>query len=120
MTQHRSFMELTNSSGITTRRAQLCPRNHSVQNEEGVLQPSDWRKTALRQSRCTLGLLAVLAVLAHGSAAQVTTDRPASILFFPKINVDATHDTLVQMTNGTNPARHARCFYIGAAGVCSS
>ena len=52
---------------------------------------------------------------ARAAAAQASTQQPASILFFPKVVVDATHDTVIQITNATNSAREARCVYLDGA-----
>jgi hypothetical protein len=57
--------------------------------------------------------LAIL--LATPAAAQINTDRGVSLLVFPKVIVDSTTDTLIQVTNNTSNQRHAHCFYTNRA-----
>src|SRR5262245_6611105 len=71
-------------------------------------------------TRRGLECIAVLLILAAPSSALVQTERPASILFFPRIEVDVGRDTIVQITNTSNNARFARCFYITTTGSCTS
>ncbi len=52
---------------------------------------------------------------ARAAAAQASTQQAGSILFFPKVVVDATHDTVIQISNASNSARHARCVYLDGA-----
>ncbi|MBI4515489.1 MAG: hypothetical protein HY699_06715 [Deltaproteobacteria bacterium] len=44
--------------------------------------------------------------------ADVSTERPGSILIFPKVIADGTRDTIIQITNTRTTIVHARCFYI--------
>ncbi|GIW39561.1 MAG: hypothetical protein KatS3mg076_0138 [Candidatus Binatia bacterium] len=71
-----------------------------------VLKPSPWL--------ASLGALFVL--LAAGwlreAGADVTTNRGASILVFPKVISDGTRDTIIQISNTTNSSVRALCFYI--------
>ncbi|HVN84526.1 MAG TPA: hypothetical protein VMW17_06735 [Candidatus Binatia bacterium] len=46
--------------------------------------------------------------------ADVTTERPGSIVFYPKVIVSGTRDTLIQLTNTSNSLVHAHCFYVNA------
>ena len=70
-------------------------------------------------SRCTIRVLVLtVALLAGGrSAAQVTTDRGASILVYPKVVADASADTTLQLVNLSDNRIDAYCAYVsGAAG----
>jgi hypothetical protein len=61
---------------------------------------------------CAFALsLGVVAVSAH---ADVTTEKGASILVFPKVRADDTYDTIIQITNTGNSMVHLRCFYVDA------
>lgn len=58
--------------------------------------------------------LVVGLVLATGTAhARVSTERPGSILIFPKVT--NTSDTVIHIANTTNSTRFARCFYVDGA-----
>src|SRR5256885_1240584 len=62
---------------------------------------------------CGLGLaLAVILGAAASGEAQPTIDRPASILFFPRVVVNADTDTLIQVGSSSNSFVGAECFYI--------
>ena len=63
-------------------------------------------------------LLTVLVVYGGHARADVTTDQPGSIIIFPKVVVDASRDTFIQITNTSNMAVAARCNYI-SYGTCS-
>src|SRR6266849_4769859 len=56
-----------------------------------------------------------MGVVAAGARADVTTEKGASILIFPKVRADATYDTIIQITNTDNMVHLARCFYVNAA-----
>lgn len=57
-------------------------------------------------------ILAGAALAAGVAQAQgVSTERPGSILIFPKV-VNDTVDTVVQITNTTNSLTYAHCFYV--------
>jgi hypothetical protein len=52
-------------------------------------------------------------VLWAGTArADVSTERPGSILIFPKVVCDGTRDTVVQVANTGNMTNTVRCFYL--------
>lgn len=70
----------------------------------------------LRQ-RGRVGLMAaaLLGLLVGGAQAQVTTEKSASILVFPKVIADGTRNTLIQITNTSNSMVHAHCFYVNGA-----
>jgi len=66
---------------------------------------------------CSRALAVALAVSCitgrvRDAAAQGSTQQSASILFFPTVQVDETHDTVIQITNASNSARNARCVYL--------
>lgn len=52
------------------------------------------------------------------AAADTTTERPSSVLVFPKIVFDSGQDTLIQISNTSNSVVHAHCFYVNAMGSC--
>ncbi len=68
----------------------------------------------MRAQRRRLKLVvAVLVTLVGGAAsAQVTTERSASILVYPRVYADGTRDTIIQITNTSNSMVHAHCFYV--------
>ena len=70
----------------------------------------------LRQ-RGRVGLMAaaLVGLVVGGAQAQVTTERSASILVFPKVISDGTRDTIIQITNTSNSMVHAHCFYVNGA-----
>jgi hypothetical protein len=64
------------------------------------------------------GTLALAMVAMAGAArADVTTERPSSILILPKIVADGTRDTLIEITNTSNSLVFAHCFYVNGAPV---
>src|SRR5215475_2541407 len=63
----------------------------------------------------TLLSAATLLSLATQARADITTERSASILVFPKIIANASRDTAIQITNTSNSLVRAHCFYVNAA-----
>jgi hypothetical protein len=59
-----------------------------------------------------VGVCALIAGAAH---ADVTTERPGSILIFPKVVRDGTRDTVIQVANTGNLPDSIRCFYLNGA-----
>ncbi|HUI26806.1 MAG TPA: hypothetical protein VL403_12050 [Candidatus Kryptonia bacterium] len=59
-----------------------------------------------------LGALLSVAVIAAPAFAEVTTERPGSIVLFPKVLVAGTIDTLIQLSNISNSLVHVHCFYV--------
>lgn len=57
----------------------------------------------------------VLGVVAGGAHADVTIEKGASILVFPKVRVNSNTDTVIQISNTGNSMVHARCFYVDAS-----
>jgi hypothetical protein len=56
---------------------------------------------------CALALTAAVA-----ARADVSTERPGSILIFPKVIADGTRDTIIQISNISTMTVHAHCFYV--------
>jgi len=63
--------------------------------------------------RALCGLVAVLGATVVDVRADVTTERGASILIFPKVIADGA-DTTIQISNISNSPVAARCFYVNA------
>ncbi len=57
------------------------------------------------------GAAVVLVLCTSGASAQVTTDEPGALLMFPKVIVDGTRDTIIQISNASGQGVAARCFY---------
>jgi hypothetical protein len=64
---------------------------------------------------CLCGFAVVLGGVAVSARADVTTEKGASILIFPKVRADGVFDTVIQIANLSNMMVHARCFYVNAA-----
>jgi len=60
------------------------------------------------------GFVVALGLVAATARADVTTERGASILAFPKVLADGTADTIIQIANVSNSMVYARCFYLNA------
>lgn len=71
----------------------------------------------LRHGGCVAVALLALAVAVPASGA-TTTEQSASILIFPKVIVDGTRDTLIQISNTSNSPVYASCYYVNAAPLC--
>ena len=71
----------------------------------------------MRRQRGRVGLVAaaLVGLAVSGAQAQVTTEKSASILVFPKVIADGTRDTVIQITNTSNSMVHAHCFYVNGA-----
>jgi len=59
--------------------------------------------------------LAAAAIFATAAQAQVTADRGASIVIFPKVLADASADTIIQLTNLSDNPVAANCAYVASA-----
>ena len=68
-----------------------------------------------QQGRVGLMAAALVVLMAGAVRADVTTERSASILVFPKVVADGTRDTIIQITNTSNSMVHAHCFYVNGA-----
>jgi hypothetical protein len=63
-----------------------------------------------------LGAVALAIVMTAGAArADVSTERPSSILILPKIVADGTRDTLIEVSNTSNTLVNAHCYYVNGA-----
>lgn len=62
--------------------------------------------------RGALAVAAWLAISAAGASAQVTTHDPASVLVFPKVIVDGSWETAIQISNIANRPTYAICYYV--------
>jgi hypothetical protein len=74
----------------------------------------------MRTTQCVragwlIGALGACMLVASVARADVTTERPGSILIFPKVVANGTRDTVIQISNTGNLADQARCFYINGA-----
>lgn len=61
------------------------------------------------------GAAAFLGVVATGARAEITIEKGASILVFPKVEVDDDTDTVIQIANTGNSMVHAKCYYVNAS-----
>jgi hypothetical protein len=73
------------------------------------------------------GAAAVWLALSPMAQAATYSDAGAAVVVYPKIVVDASRDTVLQITNQSAEARAAHCFYVNAnprctntGGVCTS
>src|SRR5215470_17652195 len=71
------------------------------------------KRSAFLSGLC--GVAVALGMFATSAQADVSTERGASILAFPKVLADAGSDTIIQITNISNNMVHADCFYVNAA-----
>jgi hypothetical protein len=53
--------------------------------------------------------------LLPAAGAQVTTEHAASIVVFPKVVVDVSRDTVIQLSNSANATIAAHCWYVDGA-----
>lgn len=64
-----------------------------------------------------VGALGACILVVGAARADVATERPGSILIFPKVVRDGTRDTVIQITNTGNSTNSVRCFFLdGEAG----
>ncbi|HYD46905.1 MAG TPA: hypothetical protein VEB21_01090, partial [Terriglobales bacterium] len=59
-----------------------------------------------------LGVFAAFAALASVANADTSSERPGSILIFPKVVTTGTRDTVIQITNTGNMVNEVTCFYV--------
>jgi len=71
----------------------------------------------------SLGVLLAAVMIAGYARADVTTDEPGSIVIFPKVIVDGTRDTLIELTNTSTSRQYVTCVYVDTStaspGTCS-
>jgi hypothetical protein len=73
------------------------------------------RTTQCVRAGWVIGALGACMLIAGAARADVTTERPGSILIFPKVVCNGTRDTVIQISNTDNMPDQARCFYINGA-----
>jgi hypothetical protein len=56
--------------------------------------------------------VSVCTLIGGAALAATTTERPGSILIFPKVVTSGTRDTVIQITNTGNMPDELRCFYL--------
>lgn len=56
--------------------------------------------------------VSVCTLIGGAALAATTTERPGSILIFPKVVTSGTRDTIIQITNTGNMPDELRCFYL--------
>lgn len=61
---------------------------------------------------CLAAAVSVCTLIGGAALAATTTERPGSILIFPKVVTTGTRDTVIQITNTGNMADDLRCFYL--------
>jgi hypothetical protein len=71
------------------------------------------KRSAFLSALC--GVAVALGMMAASAQADVTTERGASILAFPKVLADGDSDTIIQITNISNNMVHANCYYVNGA-----
>jgi hypothetical protein len=71
------------------------------------------KRSAFLSALC--GVAVALGMMAASAQADITTERGASILAFPKVLADGDSDTIIQITNISNNMVHADCFYVNGA-----
>jgi hypothetical protein len=64
-------------------------------------------------------VLAAMALSGSRAGADVTSDRPGSVVIWPKVIADGTRDTLITLTNTRNEEAYAHCEYTNGIGLCS-
>ena len=64
-------------------------------------------------------VLAAMALCGARAEAGVSSDKPGSIVIWPKVIADGTRDTLITLTNTRNEQAYAHCEYTQALGLCS-
>ncbi len=73
-------------------------------------------KTLINTVRGSVALLLLLGGALSGTArAQPTTDRSASIVVVPRVVVDGTRDTVIELTNTSNSLAQALCLFLDGA-----
>src|SRR5262245_26596365 len=63
-------------------------------------------------------VLAAMVMWGSRAGADVTSDRPGTIVMWPKVISDGTRDTLITLTNTGNDEANAHCQYVNAIGFC--
>ena len=61
---------------------------------------------------CLISTLAACIMMAGSARADVSTERPGSLLIFPKVVQAGGRETIIQITNTGNSVDNLHCFYI--------
>ncbi len=71
----------------------------------------------IRAQSTVVFCVAALACLSLGAVtqAEISTDQPGAIVWFPKVVHDANRDTIIQLTNTTGVRISLLCLYVNAA-----
>lgn len=64
-------------------------------------------------------VLAAMALWGAQAQADVSSDKPGSVVFWPKVIADGTRDTLITLTNTRNEQAYAHCEYVQSLGICA-
>jgi hypothetical protein len=65
-------------------------------------------------------VLAAMVLWGSQAGADTTSDRPGSVVIWPKVISDGSRDTLITLTNTSNSTVFAHCVYVNAIGICRS
>lgn len=60
------------------------------------------------------GAVAGVALIAGPARAEVATERPGSLLMFPKVVQTGQRDTVIQLTNTGTTENYVKCYYLNA------
>ena len=64
-------------------------------------------------------VLAAMALWGTQANAAVSSDKPGSVVLWPKVIADGTRDTLITLTNTRNEQAYAHCEYVQSLGLCA-
>ena len=64
-------------------------------------------------------VLAAMVLFGARAGADVTSDRPGSVVIWPKVIADGSRDTIISLTNTSNTQAYAHCEYVNGIGICS-
>ena len=64
-------------------------------------------------------VLAATALWGTQAQAAVSSDKPGSVVLWPKVIADGTRDTLITLSNTRNEQAYAHCEYVQALGICA-
>jgi len=67
-------------------------------------------------ARLAAAAFAAISLTAGTAMADTSSERPGSILIFPKVVTSATRDTVIQIANTGNLVNELRCFYLNSDG----
>ena len=65
-------------------------------------------------------VLAAMALWGTRAGADVVSDRPGSVVIWPKVIADGTRDTIIKLTNTSNLQVYAHCEYVVGTGLAAS